>query len=179
MSPLLQVEQLSAGYGDAVVLNDVSLSLGEGETLALCAEQYFAQSEQTPTRVRLAVSQTEGGARAGGVLIQYIADDEARVGQQGSAERGCAQLLEHVTAVGGFLDEIVEHCVGPPPKLMFFRAPEWFRAGVVGRNFLKDADVRKHPTRIEVCPELLSDKSDLLHGIIGIAIAKASLLRLV
>ena len=26
----------------------------EGETLALCAEQYFAQSEQTPTRVRLA-----------------------------------------------------------------------------------------------------------------------------
>ncbi len=27
----------------------------EGETLALCAEQYFAQSEQTPTRVRLAV----------------------------------------------------------------------------------------------------------------------------
>jgi len=35
MNPLLQVEQLSAGYGDAVVLNDVSLSLGEGQTLAL------------------------------------------------------------------------------------------------------------------------------------------------
>jgi len=55
----------------------------EGETLALCAEQYFAQSEQTPTRVRLAVGQTangEGGDawRAGGFLIQYIAEDEAR-----------------------------------------------------------------------------------------------------
>jgi molecular chaperone Hsp33 len=50
----------------------------EGETLALCAEQYFAQSEQTPTRVRLAVSQGAGGARAGGVLIQYIADDDSR-----------------------------------------------------------------------------------------------------
>ncbi len=50
----------------------------EGETLALCAEQYFAQSEQTPTRVRLAVSQSDGLCRAGGVLIQYIADDEAR-----------------------------------------------------------------------------------------------------
>jgi molecular chaperone Hsp33 len=50
----------------------------EGETLALCAEQYFAQSEQTPTRVRLAVGQTEAGARAGGVLIQYIAEDDAR-----------------------------------------------------------------------------------------------------
>lgn len=59
----------------------------EGETLALCAEQYFAQSEQTPTRVRLAVGQTavfdedgrDGMAwRAGGVLIQNIAEDAAR-----------------------------------------------------------------------------------------------------
>ncbi len=51
----------------------------EGETLALCAETYFAQSEQTPTRVRLAVGQlrTDGGPtwRAGGLLIQNIAGD--------------------------------------------------------------------------------------------------------
>lgn len=54
----------------------------EGETLALCAEQYFAQSEQTPTRVRLAVGQADVGAgpqwRAGGMLIQNIAEDDAR-----------------------------------------------------------------------------------------------------
>ena len=50
----------------------------EGETLALCAEQYFAQSEQTPTRIRLAVGRGEAGWRAGGVLIQYIAEDQAR-----------------------------------------------------------------------------------------------------
>ncbi|WP_442958010.1 Hsp33 family molecular chaperone [Phenylobacterium sp.] len=54
----------------------------EGETLALCAEQYFAQSEQTPTRVRLAVGQADDGEglkwRAGGVLIQNIAEDDAR-----------------------------------------------------------------------------------------------------
>jgi len=50
----------------------------QGETLALCAEQYFAQSEQTPTRVRLAVSQVDGVSRAGGFLIQYIAADDAR-----------------------------------------------------------------------------------------------------
>jgi molecular chaperone Hsp33 len=54
----------------------------EGETLALCAEQYFAQSEQTPTRVRLAVSQAapiDGGRwRAGGMLIQSVAEDDAR-----------------------------------------------------------------------------------------------------
>jgi molecular chaperone Hsp33 len=54
----------------------------EGETLALCAEQYFAQSEQTPTRILLAVGQVEAARglawRAGGVLIQNIAEDEAR-----------------------------------------------------------------------------------------------------
>lgn len=50
----------------------------DGETLALCAEQYFAQSEQTPTRVRLAVGREETGWRAGGFLIQYIAADDAR-----------------------------------------------------------------------------------------------------
>lgn len=50
----------------------------QGETLALCAEQYFAQSEQTPTRVRLAVGQDGGAWRAGGFLVQYIADDDTR-----------------------------------------------------------------------------------------------------
>ncbi|HYD43966.1 MAG TPA: Hsp33 family molecular chaperone [Phenylobacterium sp.] len=54
----------------------------EGETLALCAEQYFAQSEQVPTRVRLAVGRADLGEgdrwRAGGVLVQYIAADDAR-----------------------------------------------------------------------------------------------------
>ena len=35
MTELLRVEGLSAGYGEAVVLTDISFSLGEGETLAL------------------------------------------------------------------------------------------------------------------------------------------------
>jgi branched-chain amino acid transport system ATP-binding protein len=35
MLELLKVENLSAGYGEAVVLNNISLSLGEGQTLAL------------------------------------------------------------------------------------------------------------------------------------------------
>jgi molecular chaperone Hsp33 len=54
----------------------------EGETLALCAEHYFAQSEQTPTRIRLAVGrlQTAAGTtwRAGGLMLQNIAEDDAR-----------------------------------------------------------------------------------------------------
>ena len=35
MSELLRVEKLSAGYGEAVILTDVSLALDSGETLAL------------------------------------------------------------------------------------------------------------------------------------------------
>ncbi|HKT54867.1 MAG TPA: Hsp33 family molecular chaperone [Caulobacteraceae bacterium] len=51
----------------------------EGETLALCAEHYFAQSEQTPTRVRLAVGEGPDGAwRAGGLILQNVASDQAR-----------------------------------------------------------------------------------------------------
>ena len=54
----------------------------EGETFALCAETYFAQSEQTPTRVRLAVGQANTGEglhwRSGGMLIQAVASDAAR-----------------------------------------------------------------------------------------------------
>jgi molecular chaperone Hsp33 len=54
----------------------------EGETLALAAENYFSRSEQTPTRVRLAVGQVDTGDgprwRAGGILIQNIAEDDAR-----------------------------------------------------------------------------------------------------
>ncbi len=55
----------------------------DGATLADCAEHYFAQSEQIPTRVQLAVGEIKtAGAepvwRAGGALIQKVADDEAR-----------------------------------------------------------------------------------------------------
>ncbi len=56
----------------------------EGETLALAAEIYFGQSEQTPTRVRLAVGRAPDPAggrptwRAGGLMIQNIAEDAAR-----------------------------------------------------------------------------------------------------
>jgi branched-chain amino acid transport system ATP-binding protein len=35
MAELLRIEALSAGYGEAVVLNNISLSLNEGQTLAL------------------------------------------------------------------------------------------------------------------------------------------------
>lgn len=54
----------------------------EGETLAQCAELYFDVSEQTPTRILLAVGEeltAEGSHwRSGGALIQRVAGDESR-----------------------------------------------------------------------------------------------------
>jgi molecular chaperone Hsp33 len=55
----------------------------DGHSLAGCAEGYFEQSEQTPTRLRLAVGEhwdAEGTRtwRAGGMLLQAIAGDAAR-----------------------------------------------------------------------------------------------------
>ncbi|MEM7661607.1 MAG: Hsp33 family molecular chaperone HslO [Pseudomonadota bacterium] len=55
----------------------------EKATLAECAEDYFAQSEQVPTQVALSVAEltVSGQApewRAGGMLLQRIAADQAR-----------------------------------------------------------------------------------------------------
>lgn len=52
-------------------------------TLAECAEDYFLQSEQVPTKVALSVAEhsRSGGAlswRAGGMMLQRIAADETR-----------------------------------------------------------------------------------------------------
>jgi molecular chaperone Hsp33 len=78
----------------------------EGEKLALCAEQYFAQSEQTPTRVRLSVGQVDTGEgrtwRAGGILIQNIAADEARGSTEDVWER--AQALFATTGEDELID---------------------------------------------------------------------------
>jgi molecular chaperone Hsp33 len=78
----------------------------EGETLALCAEQYFAQSEQTPTRVLLATArvQDQGPAhwRAGGMIIQNIAGDAAR----GSTDDAWDTVQSHFHTLGE--DELVD-----------------------------------------------------------------------
>ena len=90
----------------------------EGETLALCAETYFAQSEQTPTRVRLAVGQLQTDAglvwRAGGILIQNIAGDaDAREVAFEAWER--AQALFETTGE----DELIDPTI--PAETLLFR----------------------------------------------------------
>lgn len=84
----------------------------QGETLALCAEQYFAQSEQTPTRIRLAVGREDDAWRAGGVLLQYIAEDDARGSTLEAWER--TQML--FETIGE--DELVDVAL-PSERLLF------------------------------------------------------------
>lgn len=89
----------------------------EGETLALCAEQYFAQSEQVPTRVRLAVGQVHdaGGLRwrAGGAMIQNVAEDETRGATRDAWER--TEILFATLAE----DELVDPLI--PPETLLYR----------------------------------------------------------
>lgn len=89
----------------------------EGETLALCAEQYFGQSEQTPTRVRLAVAELQNADgrswRAGGAILQNIAGDDAR--------GDTAEAWEHVRTLFDTLgeDELVDPTI--PPETLLYR----------------------------------------------------------
>ncbi|HVY33246.1 MAG TPA: Hsp33 family molecular chaperone [Caulobacteraceae bacterium] len=89
----------------------------EGETLALCAERYFAQSEQTPTRLRLAVAQLQTDAgfdwRAGGMMLQNVAEDDARGSTADAWERAEA-LFETLGE-----DELVDPTV--PPQTLLWR----------------------------------------------------------
>src|SRR4029077_10135770 len=66
LSVMLEQDEESATYQGVVPL--------DGATLAACAQSYFATSEQTETRIRLAVGEvfSAGAAhwRAGGLLMQ-------------------------------------------------------------------------------------------------------------
>ncbi|QDH73865.1 Hsp33 family molecular chaperone [Brevundimonas sp. M20] len=89
----------------------------EGESLSLAAEHYFQQSEQIPTKVRLAVGsvETEAGSqwRAGGALIQLIAGDETR----GSTE----EVWDRTRALFQTLadDELIDPTI--TPDILLFR----------------------------------------------------------
>jgi len=89
----------------------------EGESLSLAAEHYFQQSEQIPTRVRLAVGSVvtdEGvGWRAGGALIQLIAGDEARGSTEEAWDR--SRALFQTLADDELLDPTIT------PEILLFR----------------------------------------------------------
>ena len=75
MHELLQVEQLSSGYADAVVLHDVSLSLAEGQTLALLGRNGVGKTTLMDT---LAGATRHHGGRIwlGGVELHKLPSNE-------------------------------------------------------------------------------------------------------
>jgi len=74
-----------------------------GGSLSACAETYFAQSEQIPTRFALAYGESaEPGRplhwRAGGIMLQHMPATGGVAAEQGSGEGG---LLTHADILGG------------------------------------------------------------------------------
>jgi molecular chaperone Hsp33 len=75
-----------------------------GRSLADCAQTYFAQSEQLPTRFALTFgkSQTPGGAshwRGGGIMLQHMPPAGGAVAAEGGSGEG--GLLVHADILGG------------------------------------------------------------------------------
>lgn len=80
----------------------------EGGTLAEACEAYFAQSEQVPTLIRVAVRSGSGGCVAGGMLVQHLAEGEE--GRERLHVRMDHPEWEHVAALATSLrhEELVD-----------------------------------------------------------------------
>lgn len=79
-----------------------------GGSLATCAETYFGQSEQLPTRFQVAVGQSrlaggKSGWRAGGVMLQHMPASGA---EEGHAEILTGQTAENWNRVNLHLDTV-------------------------------------------------------------------------
>jgi branched-chain amino acid transport system ATP-binding protein len=72
---LLEVSGLSAGYGDAVVLNDVDLSVDEGEIVAVVGSN--GAGKTTLLRALSGVIRSRGEVRFAGQAAASISPDEA------------------------------------------------------------------------------------------------------
>jgi len=75
MTELLRVENLSAGYGEAVVLNGVSLAIGEGQTLALLGRNGTGKTTLINTLAG-ATRQHGGSITLAGRLLHTLAPHE-------------------------------------------------------------------------------------------------------
>jgi branched-chain amino acid transport system ATP-binding protein len=80
MAELLRVDNLSAGYGEAVVLNGISLQLGEGRTLALLGRN--GTGKTTLINTLAGATRQHGGtiALAGAALHELAAHKRAAAG---------------------------------------------------------------------------------------------------
>ena len=100
----------------------------EGNTLAEACESYFAQSEQVPTLIRVAVRSSASGCVAGGLLVQHLAEGEE--GRERLHVRMDHPEWDHVAALAGSIrhDEQVD--------------PELSLEALVWRLFHEENEVR-------------------------------------
>jgi molecular chaperone Hsp33 len=71
----------------------------EGDSLAAATQDYFARSEQVPTLIRVAVTGDSRTMRAGGLLVQHMADGEE--GRERLHVRMDHPNWEHIAVMGG------------------------------------------------------------------------------
>ncbi len=103
----------------------------EGGSLAEACESYFAQSEQVPTLLRIAVRSDRQGAIAGGLLVQHLAEGEE--GRQRLHVRMDHPEWEHVAVLAGSTrhDELVD--------------PDLSLEALIWRLFHEEGEVRVLP----------------------------------
>ena len=100
---LLRLESLTAGYGEAVVLHDISLQLNEGETLALLGRNGTGKTTLMDTLVG-ATTQHRGQITFGGMALHHLASHDRAAAGMGwvPQERNIFKSLtvhENLTAV--------------------------------------------------------------------------------
>jgi molecular chaperone Hsp33 len=83
----------------------------EGGSLADAAQSYFAQSEQIPSLVIIAVGRDETGCKAGGLLLQHLPEGEE--GRERLHTRLDHPEWEHVAIMGSTLgaDELLDRAL--------------------------------------------------------------------
>lgn len=84
----------------------------EGASLAEAAENYFCQSEQIPTLIRLATGKDARGCRAGGIMLQYLPEgedgNERLHTRQDRPEWEHVRMLAETTSVAELTDPALE-----------------------------------------------------------------------
>ena len=103
VKPLLQVEGLTAGYGEAVVLNDVTFTLAEGRSLALLGRNGTGKTTLINTLVGL-TTRCAGRIHLGGRELTRLRPDQRAAAGIGwvPQERNIFKsltVLENLTAI--------------------------------------------------------------------------------
>jgi len=121
MADLLELEGISAGYGEAVVLTDISLKLPEGQALALLGRNGTGKTTLINTIVGL-TRRRAGIIRLGGVDVTRMRPDQRAMAGVGwvPQERNIFKSLtvdENITAVATKGPWTLERIFGMFPRL--------------------------------------------------------------